>query len=158
MKKNNIFSLLVVACTACLALMSCEQTLELTKMNLKVTVDESAVVEKEDSRQAIIKDDMGNKIVIDRLDRTHTSDVEIGNLILSTSEKLGFALKGMKTKPILKSKVTGSYIYGTSGDSLLVVAGFIGDGTTDGYLMTVKGDKDFDYTITSVAEEVDYLK
>ncbi len=147
-----------LAFAMCLVFQSCEQTLELTKVKLTVTVDESAKVEKEDAKQAIVSDDMGTRIVIDRLDRSQISDKEIGNLILSTSEKLGFQLKELKTKPLLKSHLTGSYVYATKGDSLCVIAGFVGDESTDGYLMTVKGDKSYDYTVKNCVEEVDYKK
>ncbi len=159
MMRKRFFIRLFVIATVCLGLQSClEQTLELTKIKLSVTVDESAVVEKEDQRQAVIKDDMGSKIVIQRLDRSQVSDTEIGKLVLSTGEKKGLQLKQMKTKPIMGSSVTGSYVYATRKDSLYVIAGFVGDDSTDGYLMTVTGDKDLDYTVFNVVQTASYMK
>lgn len=137
MKNYRFLSFLLLSLTL-LFLYACSTTeyavQELPKLHLAIEVNTEAKLLVNTSREAVIHDPEGAVIQITKLDRMQYDDKTIGKLILTTAQEQGLPLTALKVTRLNAKGVSGVYVQGTKGDSLILVGGFIGLQSIDGYL------------------------
>ena len=137
MKNYRFLSFLFLALSI-LFLYACSTTeyavQELPKLNLALEVNTEAKILVNTPREAVIQDPEGAVIQITKLDRMQYDDQAIGKLILTTAQEQGLPLNALKVTRLNAKGVSGVYVQGTKGDSLILVGGFIGLQSIDGYL------------------------
>lgn len=130
-------------------------TLSLSDMKLSIEANEGARINKNTATAAVVSDSLGSVIEITRVDRTQMGDAELGRHIISLARKYGLSLESLEGNKIDGSRTTGAYVIGEKADSVIVIGGFIGQESVDGYISVLRYPKslkdDARYSIESVA-------
>jgi len=136
-RRKTILITLFLTIVAVFALHDCGKgysTIELPMLKLSIETDESAQIISNTSHEAVIRGTSGVFLRFTRLDRTRIDDDSIGRLIISTALSQGLELSSLEGRRMADDNITGSYVIGAKGDSVIVVGGFIGNRSTDGYI------------------------
>ncbi|WP_373733592.1 hypothetical protein [Bacteroides heparinolyticus] len=136
-RRKIVLTILFPIILAVFALQDCGEgysNIELPKLKLSIEADESAQIISNTSHEAVIRGTSGVFLKIIRLDRTRIDDDSIGRLVVSTALSQGLELSSLEGRRMVGGNITGSYVIGTKGDSVIVVGGFIGNRSTDGYI------------------------
>lgn len=132
-------------------------TRTLSKLKLSLELDSESKVLVNTNREAII-DTEGIVVQITRLDRMRNDDESIGKLVLSTAKEEGLALASLKVARLDARGISGVCVEGDKGNNAILIGGFVGLLSVDGYLCTLRFPKGSEENAERVLQSISYLR
>lgn len=143
--KNHRLCLFSLLALACLCLYACSLTeyapRDFPNVKLSLDVDTEAKVIVNTNRELVIHDSEGAVIQITHLDRMQNDDKTIGKLVLTTAQEQGLSLTSLKVARLDARGISGVYVEGTKDETLVLIGGFVGLLSVDGYLAVLQFPK-----------------
>ena len=129
---------------------------QLSKIKLTVAMDESAQFIVNTGHEVVLRDDAGVVFQITHLDRMQYDDAGIGRQVIATAQEQGFSPSELKVERLDANNISGVYLAGKKGDSLVVVGGFIGRESLDGYLSVFHFPEGVSEVVENVMRSITY--
>lgn len=151
-----LFPLLVLPLFVLHACSEAEYTTRtLSKLKLSLELDAESKVLVNTNREAII-DTEGIVVQITRLDRMQNDDESIGKLVLSTAKEEGLALASLKVARLDARGISGVCVGGSKGKNSILIGGFVGLLSVDGYLCILRFPKESEENAERVLQSISY--